>query len=186
MLRACAIIVAGGVGSRAIRDGEQGLVPKQLQMLGGKPVIAWSLEAFAADKRFTQIVIVCADSLRAPIAAIVAHHDVTLARGGATRTDSVRSGLAYLNLANVDAVFIHDAARPGLNQSILNHLFEALEQGHDGAAPVRLVADALWHVSDGAITTSQDRDGLLRVQTPQAFQAGKIKAAYEKIGRAHV
>jgi 2-C-methyl-D-erythritol 4-phosphate cytidylyltransferase / 2-C-methyl-D-erythritol 2,4-cyclodiphosphate synthase len=178
---ACAIIVAGGIGSRAATDSSRPHIPKQLQMLGGKPVIAWSLAAFAADTRFNQIIIVCPDSLRNQIADIAAPFDVGFATGGSTRTASVRSGLTLAAKSDAQLIFIHDAARPGLDQSTLNKLFNALDRGADGAAPARPVADALWHVTNDALIKAQDRDGLMRVQTPQAFQALKILSAYEQL-----
>jgi 2-C-methyl-D-erythritol 4-phosphate cytidylyltransferase / 2-C-methyl-D-erythritol 2,4-cyclodiphosphate synthase len=176
--QAYAIIVAGGNGTRARGDSGRPAIPKQLQILGGKPVVLWSAEAFSNDGRFAKIVIVCADQIREDIAAMVEGFPVQLVRGGATRTASVRAGLACLDPNDGDVVFIHDAARPGLNRETLDRLFHALEAGSDGAAPAQSVADALWHVSDGAFLAAQDRNGLLRVQTPQAFRAVKLLAAY--------
>jgi 2-C-methyl-D-erythritol 4-phosphate cytidylyltransferase / 2-C-methyl-D-erythritol 2,4-cyclodiphosphate synthase len=176
--RACAIIVAGGIGSRATVAGRTDTLPKQLQIVGGKPVIKWSLEAFAVDPRFTQIIVVCADAIRSQIEAIAAPNLVTLAEGGTTRTASVRAGLAQIKTDEVDFVFIHDAARPGLSTPVLDDLFGALTTGVDGAAPARPVADALWHVADGTLTQAQDRSDLMRVQTPQAFRCDRLAAAY--------
>jgi 2-C-methyl-D-erythritol 4-phosphate cytidylyltransferase / 2-C-methyl-D-erythritol 2,4-cyclodiphosphate synthase len=179
---ASAIIVAGGTGSRAAIAGQHTSLPKQLQMLGGKPVLLWSVEAFANDARFGQIIVVCPDLLRDKIAALVHPHVVTFASAGATRTASVKAGLAQLDSALLPYVFIHDAARPGLDQSVLDSLFDALRLGANGAAPMRPVADALWHTVENSMTTTQNRDGLMRVQTPQAFDAPLLLKAYAALG----
>ncbi len=179
-LSACAIIVAGGSGTRAQTAEDGPKTPKQLQLLGTKTVLQWSVEAFAADPRFSQVIIVCADSLKRDIASIIAPYQVDFASGGATRTASVRSGLASVQ-EGVDLIFVHDAARPGLDQGVLDALFVALAEGADGAAPARKIADALWHANQDRLTIARDRGDLVRVQTPQAFQAAEILAAYAKL-----
>jgi 2-C-methyl-D-erythritol 4-phosphate cytidylyltransferase / 2-C-methyl-D-erythritol 2,4-cyclodiphosphate synthase len=181
-LKACAIVVAGGIGSRAIMPSGDAQRPKQLQILADKPVVRWCMDAFAADPRFGQIIVVCADSLRDNISAIAGPLVIDFATGGATRTASVRAGLALVDRAKTSLVFIHDAARPGLDQTTLDQLFAALEGGADGAVPARPVADALWHTDGPHLAHAQSRDGLLRVQTPQAFQASQILDAYTKLG----
>ena len=177
-----AIIVAGGNGSRASADATSPHVPKQFQMLGHQTVLAWSVSAFAADPRFSRIIIVCAEDLHDKVAAMIYPHDVIFAIAGRTRTESVRSGLAHVE-ADANFIFIHDAARPGLKSDVLDHLFRALEEGADGAAPTRPVRDALWSVEENNLKISQDRTHLLRVQTPQAFQASKIIGAYGLLGK---
>jgi 2-C-methyl-D-erythritol 4-phosphate cytidylyltransferase / 2-C-methyl-D-erythritol 2,4-cyclodiphosphate synthase len=179
---ACAIIVAGGIGSRAMGDSSQDTLPKQFQTLGGKPVLKWSLDAFACDNRFTQIIVVCAAQFRDRVLMLTAPNKVIFADAGATRTASVQAGLAEIATPHPDLVFIHDAARPGLTEDVLDALFTALENGADGAAPTRQVADALWHSNGGVLTSSQDCNNLLRVQTPQAFRTAKLLAAYTSLG----
>jgi 2-C-methyl-D-erythritol 4-phosphate cytidylyltransferase/2-C-methyl-D-erythritol 2,4-cyclodiphosphate synthase len=86
--------------------------------------------------------------------------------GGATRRDSVRAGLEAIGTA--DRVLIHDAARPFLPAPVIDRLMTALET-HEGAIPVLPVADTLVKASEqlGAVIP---RDGVFRVQTPQAFR----------------
>lgn len=100
--------------------------------------------------------------------------------GGATRMASVRAGLAALPEA--DMIFIHDAARPGLTASVIEPLTEAIARGAAGAAPALPVADSLRRV-DGAqrVVGEVERDALMRVQTPQAFRAEALHAAYAAI-----
>lgn len=177
-LSACAVIVAGGSGKRAANHSQ---IPKQLQLLAGKPVIAWSIEAFSNDPRFSFIVIVCPESMRDSIQASVPDVPLIFAPSGMTRTASVRSGLSTARSKSFDTIFIHDAARPGLDRATLDALFEALAKGAKGCAPTRLVADALWNHNESGLTAPQDRETLLRVQTPQAFHASDIVAAYDAL-----
>jgi 2-C-methyl-D-erythritol 4-phosphate cytidylyltransferase / 2-C-methyl-D-erythritol 2,4-cyclodiphosphate synthase len=185
-LTACAIIVAGGVGRRA-GGGNKGreqinlTVPKQLQALGGKPVIVWSVEAFSAHPQVIETIVVCADEYRETMTRMIAPLRVAYARAGPTRTASVRAGLALAKEVNADIILIHDAARPGLDTATLDLLIGAISAGHDGAVPVLPVADALWHSADDLLDQPQDRTGLLRVQTPQAFVGARILEAYDQL-----
>ncbi|MCA3694627.1 MAG: 2-C-methyl-D-erythritol 2,4-cyclodiphosphate synthase [Aquidulcibacter sp.] len=181
---AVAILVAGGTGTRAkqaaAKAGSSGQIdlPKQFQSLGGKPILRWSLEAFSRDPRFGAIVVVCAPEMRERVLACAGSIPVRLADAGQTRTQSVASGLQAAAAIGGSFCFIHDAARPGLSQTVLDHLFLALEAGADGAAPGLPIADALWLAPDGQVQQTQARDGLVRIQTPQAFRANLIQAAY--------
>jgi 2-C-methyl-D-erythritol 4-phosphate cytidylyltransferase / 2-C-methyl-D-erythritol 2,4-cyclodiphosphate synthase len=184
-LTACAIIVAGGRGTRASAGDPDGLpnkdLPKQLQPIAGKPVILWSIEAFAYDARCKDMIIVCPDDMRQTIFDMGLPSYARFASAGSNRTESVRAGLEAAQSSSCDIVFIHDAARPGLDQACLDRLFDALQRGVQGCAPARSVTDALWHSEGAHFTKTQSRDGLLRVQTPQAFVRDTIMRAYAAI-----
>jgi 2-C-methyl-D-erythritol 4-phosphate cytidylyltransferase / 2-C-methyl-D-erythritol 2,4-cyclodiphosphate synthase len=177
---ASAIIVAGGRGTRAGTDGPLGL-PKQLQLLGGKPVIGWCIEAFANDARFSEIIIVCPTDMCEAIKDIGLPSKARFATSGPTRTASVLAGIMAAQASDTRLVFVHDAARPGLDQGTLDHLFAALAKSVDGAAPARPVVDALWHAGEDGFAKPQSRDGLLRIQTPQAFDKVAITKAYQAL-----
>jgi 2-C-methyl-D-erythritol 4-phosphate cytidylyltransferase/2-C-methyl-D-erythritol 2,4-cyclodiphosphate synthase len=101
---------------------------------------------------------------------------VRVVAGGATRTDSVRAGLAAVDGAEI--ILIHDAARPGLTPDIVRALINATSDAA-GVAPALAVADTLRRVDGaGLITGDVDRTALMRVQTPQAFRADALRAAY--------
>lgn len=178
--RAVAIVVAGGTGSRARSIANQGL-PKQYQSLASKPVLRWSLEAFHSDPRFCAIIVVCAPDMAKIVGEIATAIPIHLAEAGATRTQSVAQGLAAAAPFSPDYCFIHDAARPGLSQNVLDALLAALQAGAQGAAPGLAIADALWRVEKQAIGQSQPRDGLVRIQTPQAFDFDCIQKAYRDL-----
>lgn len=166
-MQTAVIIVAAGRGSRM--GGE---VPKQWQMLAGKPVLAHTLAAF----RGMRVVLVIHPEDRARAEGLGAE----LVEGGATRDASVLAGLKALEGSGVEAVLIHDGARPLVSRALIDRLVAALET-HEGAAPALPVTDALWRGAEGKVAGTVDRAGLWRAQTPQAFRFAPILAAH----RAH-
>jgi 2-C-methyl-D-erythritol 4-phosphate cytidylyltransferase / 2-C-methyl-D-erythritol 2,4-cyclodiphosphate synthase len=163
------IIVAAGRGSRM-----GGPVPKQWQMLAGRPVLAHTAAAFAGMPLI--LVIHPDDRSRAEALGL----DARLVDGGATRDASVLAGLQALEGTGVSRVLIHDGARPLVSRALIQRLIGALHY-HEGAAPALAVTDALWRGVGGLVTGTQDREGLYRAQTPQAFRLAPILAAH----RAH-
>lgn len=166
-MRTAVIIVAAGRGSRM-----GGAVAKQWQLLAGKPVLAHTLAAFAG----MQVLVVIHPDDRDRAAAL----GVPVVEGGATRDASVKAGLEALEGTGVEAVLIHDGARPLVSRGLIDRLVAALES-HAGAAPALAVTDALWRGEAGLVAGTQDRTGLYRAQTPQAFRLTPILAAH----RAH-
>jgi len=164
-----AIIVAAGRGTRA-----GGAVPKQWQQLAGKPVVAHSILAFAGIADLVILVIHPDDR------AFAAPLGVPLVEGGATRDASVRNALEYLSGTGITRVLIHDGARPLVSRALIARLIAALDRSV-AAAPAVPVTDALWRGRDLHVTGTQDRTGLWRAQTPQAFHHDAILAAH----RAH-
>ena len=159
-----AIIVAAGRGLRAGGD-----VPKQWQMLAGRPVVAHALAAFTGMERV--LVIHPDDRARAE------GFDVAQVEGGATRSQSVRNALMVLHGRGVTRVLIHDAARPLVSRAVIDRVVAALDS-HKGAAPALPVSDALWAGTGGLVSGSHDRAGLFRAQTPQGFHYDAILAAH--------
>jgi 2-C-methyl-D-erythritol 4-phosphate cytidylyltransferase/2-C-methyl-D-erythritol 2,4-cyclodiphosphate synthase len=169
-----AVIVAAGVGARA-GPGEA----KQWRLLAGKPVARWSAEAFLAAGAEELVIVVGEGQAPDASAALAGLTGWRLATGGATRSESVKAGLAALNAAADDGlVLIHDAARPLLKPSHIRRLVERLAD-----APAALLALPLADTlkrDDGAgrAIETPSRAGLWRAQTPQGFRLGALKAAY--------
>ena len=161
-----AIIVAAGRGTRAGGD-----LPKQWQMLAGKPVLAHTLAAFAG---FTRVLVIHPDD-RARAEAIAG--DAQIVEGGATRDASVRAALEALAGQGIARVLIHDGARPLISKAVIARVLAALDH-HPGAAPALAVTDALWTGAGGLVSGTRDRAGLYRAQTPQGFRFAEILAAH--------
>jgi 2-C-methyl-D-erythritol 4-phosphate cytidylyltransferase len=159
-----AVVVAAGSGTRF---GSR----KQYEMLGDRRVLDWALDA--------------ARSVASGVVAVVPEEAATRAEpgadavvaGGATRSASVRAGLAAVP-AEVDVVVVHDAARPLAPVSLFEAVVAAVVGGADGAVPGVPVTDTIKRVEAGAVVATLDRSALVTVQTPQAFAAGVLRAAH--------
>ena len=165
------VVVAAGTGSRA--GGA-----KQWRLLGGRPMVRWSVKALL-DAGASQLVVVIPAGAEAQLdEALNGLTGWKAVVGGETRADSVRAGLQVLTGPADQSVLIHDAARPMLSGEIIQRLLTALETS-DGAIPALPVADTLKRGVDGAIAGTVDRSTLWRAQTPQAFRAGRLIAAWQ-------
>lgn len=173
-MTAAGLVVAAGRGARA-----GGQVPKQYALLGGKPILRWSLEALRHSGLVSRIVVVIDPRDQALAAKAAEGLDVEFAPGGAERTASVRAGLEALGRgAAPEAVLIQDAARPGLSERVIQSLLSALAEA-DGAAPALPTADALKRIDPaGFVQDDISRTDVRRVQTPQAFRFDSILSAY--------
>lgn len=171
-MRFSAVIAAAGSGSRAGPGG-----PKQWRSLAGKPVLRWSAERLAKAGAETLVIATAAGEEALARQVLDGVDRVRIVQGGATRADSVMAGLAALEDDPPEAVLIHDAARPFVTAAHVGRLLKALE-GAEGAVPVLPVADTLKRAdAEGALATIP-RDGLLRVQTPQAFRYRTLIEGY--------
>jgi 2-C-methyl-D-erythritol 4-phosphate cytidylyltransferase/2-C-methyl-D-erythritol 2,4-cyclodiphosphate synthase len=166
--RTAALIVAAGQGLRA-----GGGVPKQFAPLAGKPMLAHSFAAMTSHPAIDTVLVVIGEGQEAALRAALG--DVPFAIGGASRRESVANGLAALGEA--DRVLIHDAARPFLPATVIDALCAALDD-HAGALPALPVADTLARGAEGALGETVSRDGLVRVQTPQAFRYAVVLEAH--------
>ncbi len=172
MERSVALLVAAGSGSRA-----GGGLPKQYRRLAGKPLLVHALEGLERAG-FGEIRVVIGTGQEALYQAAIGERALPApVAGGRERQDSVRNGLeAIAAEGGADSVFIHDAARPFLPMAVVARLREALA-GAEGAAPVLPMVDTLAR-AEAALGDPVDREGLVRVQTPQAFRFEAILAAH--------
>ena len=172
MARVWSIVVAGGAGRRF---GER----KQFSSLGGRPVLAWAVEACRGVSDGVVLVVPAGveadDPSHAGADAVVA--------GGATRADSVRHGLHAVP-TDADIVVVHDAARPLASPALFAAVLAALrEEGVDGAIPGLAPSDTIKVVDEAMnVTSTLDRAALVAVQTPQAFRAAALRAAHAHVG----
>lgn len=159
-----AIVVAAGSGTRFGR-------PKQFELLAGRRVLDRSIEA---ARSVAQGVVVVLPAGTAP--ADMAHADAVV-QGGATRSASVRAALGALP-PEVDFVIVHDAARPLATPSLFATVLGALAGGAAASIPVLQVNETVKRVEKGTVAGTLERDGLVTVQTPQAFRAEVLLAAH--------
>jgi len=165
------ILVAAGKGARA-----GGGIPKQYRKISGQTVLRRTLNATLSHPKVGQTVIVIADNDTYIEDTIEGLTDITLVKGGTTRTESVKAGLKALESNPPDIVLIHDGARPFATHELMTSLISTLESS-DAAAPVLPIVDAVKSFRSNELGDDIDRDALRRVQTPQAFKYKKILAA---------
>jgi 2-C-methyl-D-erythritol 4-phosphate cytidylyltransferase/2-C-methyl-D-erythritol 2,4-cyclodiphosphate synthase len=172
MERTIALLVAAGSGSRA-----GGGMPKQYRRLAGKPLLVHAVEGLERAGIGELRVVIGAGQEALYDEAVGGRPLPAPIVGGAERQESVRNGLEALAAAGgPEVVLIHDAARPFLPGAVLERLRAGLAEA-DGAVPVLPVVDTLAR-SGGALGDPVSRDGLVRVQTPQAFRFDAILAAH--------
>lgn len=160
------IVVAGGSGRRF-----GGL--KQFSELDGVSVLERSL-ATAAEASRGVVVVLPADVVREHGAEIVGSEPVgAVVAGGATRSESVRAGLAAVP-DTAAVVLVHDAARPLASRSLFERVVAAVVGGADSAIPTVPVTDTIRSLDGGTL----DRDRLVAVQTPQGFSWDALKQAH--------
>jgi 2-C-methyl-D-erythritol 4-phosphate cytidylyltransferase len=166
-----AIVVAGGSGSRFGR-------PKQYAVLGGRALLDWALDAARSACQGVVLVLPLED-----VAGFAASRADVVVGGGATRSESVRAGLAAVP-ARADVIVIHDAARPLALPVLWSAVLDAVAAGADAAVPAVPVVDTIKRVAGGLVVGTVDRSELVAVQTPQAFRAAALRAAHAAAGEA--
>jgi 2-C-methyl-D-erythritol 4-phosphate cytidylyltransferase len=172
------VIVAAGQGARL--GGE---TPKQFRAVGGVPMLLRAIRPFAAHPEVSGLAVVLpADVAAAPPSWLqeLSGPALRLVAGGAERSDSAMAGVAALAPECV-IVLVHDAARPFVDQAIIDAVVARAREGK-GAVPAVPVGDTLKEAAaperGGAIARTVPRDGLWRAQTPQGFPRPMLERAY--------
>lgn len=171
-----AVIVAGGSGTRMNTE-----IPKQFLLLGGKPVIMHTIEAFSASPQKPEILVVLNKQHFDLWADLCQKHEFNIAHqlvtGGSTRFYSVKEALDLIKDDSVIA--IHDAVRPLISIQIIADAYElALEKGNAiVAVPSK---DSVRLQNPDGSSKSLNRSEVFLVQTPQTFQSAILKKAYEQ------
>ena len=174
------IIVAGGKGVRMGGD-----LPKQFQLLGGKPLVMVTIEnLYAMDVTMNIILVLPKDQMELWEELCVKHDfkvPVMVVTGGTTRFHSVQNGLAIIEDADEALVGVHDGVRPFLAVKVFDELFR--EAAINGAVvPVVPVHDSMRRFIGGqGATEPVARDRYRLVQTPQVFKLSLLRKAYEQL-----
>jgi 2-C-methyl-D-erythritol 4-phosphate cytidylyltransferase len=170
-----AVLAAAGSGERLGADR-----PKAFVRLGERPLLAESLARLDASAWIDAIVVAAPPGWEE--SAILLAEELGCGKvsscvtGGATRADSVAIGLAELP-ADAAVVLVHDAARPLVDDALIERLITALNEGWDGAVPGLPIPDTVKRIEDGRVVQTLDRGALRIVQTPQAFVADVLRTA---------
>jgi 2-C-methyl-D-erythritol 4-phosphate cytidylyltransferase len=164
---AVALLVAAGRGERLGTGG-----PKAFVMLGGRPMLEWSIAALAAVDEVERIVVALPPGVHAPAGTIGV-------AGGEERSHSVRAALREAGDAAV--VIVHDAARPMVTPDIVQDCLDTLAAHDcDGAIAAAPVTDTIKESRGEEVVRTLDRGALWAVQTPQAFTRDALERALDR------
>lgn len=175
-----AVLAAAGRGERLGLDQ-----PKAFAPLGGRPLLAESLERLEASAWVEGIVVAAPPGWEEPAILLAEELGcgkvVSCVPGGLNRSDSVRGALAEVPV-EVAVVLVHDAARPFIFEDVIERVVSGLAGGWDAVVPVLPVADTIKRVRGDAVIETLDRDHLVSVQTPQALVASSLRDALSRGG----
>ena len=168
-------------------------VDKLAASVGGRPLLAWTLDAVSAAPAVDRVVVVTAPDrvhalrdatwLPSSVASVVA--------GGDRRQASVAAGLAELDRldagggsgqADHRVVLVHDGARPLVTPALVEAVAEAAA-AHGAAIPVVPIAETVKRIEEGRVAATIDRTSLATAQTPQGVRRSILRAAFERFGR---
>lgn len=175
--RTVAIIVAAGRGRRMDNQG------KAFLSLGGKPLLAWSVDTCERCPLISQIVLVVREEDLERGQRLVVERGwakvVAVCRGGERRQDSVAEGLKRLK--DCDWVVIHDGARPLLTVDLIENGLEVAKETGAAVAAVPVKDTIKMADKDGIVVQTLEREQLWMVQTPQIFRWDIITSAYNQV-----
>jgi 2-C-methyl-D-erythritol 4-phosphate cytidylyltransferase len=181
---AAAIVLAGGSGTRLGAERNKVYLP-----LRGRPVLVWSIATFTDMPEVGAVVLVVRESDRPLADRMLAEHTasgVEVVIGGRTRQESELAGLrrlaARIDAGAIDAVLVHDAARPLAGRELASSVLAAA-RADGGAVPGLWRDDLAAAAPDGSGLAGPSPEGLVAVQTPQGFRAAPLLAAYEEAAR---
>jgi 2-C-methyl-D-erythritol 4-phosphate cytidylyltransferase len=164
---AVALLVAAGRGERLGTGG-----PKAFVMLGGRPMLQWSIDALSQVDEVDRIVVALPPGVHAPPGTIGVP-------GGEQRSHSVRAALR--EAGGADVVLVHDAARPMVTPEILQDCLDTLAAHDcDGAIAAAPVTDTIKESRGEEVVRTLDRSRLWAVQTPQAFTRQALERALDR------
>jgi 2-C-methyl-D-erythritol 4-phosphate cytidylyltransferase len=172
-----AVLAAAGSGERLGANR-----PKAFVRLGDRPLLGESLERLDASHWVDAIVVAAPPGWEEP--AILLAEEIGCSKvsscvtGGETRGESVRLALAEVP-REAAVILVHDAARPVVDDSVIERVLTALNEGWDGAVPGLPVPDTVKRVDGERVVETLDRESLRFVQTPQAFVAQVLRDAYD-------
>ena len=170
-----AVLAAAGRGERLGSDR-----PKAFARLGGRPLLAESLERLEGSDWIDFIVIAAPAEWEEP--AILLAEELgagkvsSVVTGGASRSESVREALAEV-ADDAAVVLVHDAARPVLPEEVIERVLAPLSEGWDGVVPALPVSDTIKRVEGDRVVETLPRGELVAVQTPQAFLTSILREA---------
>ena len=172
--RFAAVLPAGGLGKRM-----GGNIPKQLMLLGGKPVYRYCLETFLNMDEIAEVVMAVPADWKDHFEKDFSHPKLKIVLGGAERWQSVENGVNALT-SSAEYVLVHDVARPFISEEIIRDLCETLVT-KGSCLVAKPAVDTIKIAKDGKVEKTIDRNTVWLAQTPQAARIDTLKKLYARI-----
>ena len=180
------VILAGGVGSRMGGDK-----PKQYLNVKNKPIIIYTIEKFFTVPEFERIIVLCPKQWVEHTKNLIEKHlspakdRIVVIQGGDTRNETIMNAIKFIdsegNLNDDTIIVTHDSVRPFVTHRIITENIESAKEF--GACDTVVPAtDTIVEARDNkTITYIPDRSKMYQGQTPQSFNALKLKNMYESL-----
>jgi len=176
-----AIIIAGGIGARVKQQ-----IPKQFINVYDKPIIIYTLEQFQKHPEINNIVVVCLEGWHDVLNAYAKQYGIAkllkIVVGGNSGQESIKNGIDCLNdiCSSKDIVIVHDSIRPMVSEDIISDCILKCKVFGNGVSSLPITEQIFWVKNEESTNRYIPREQVKIVQTPQAYQYGNLKAAYEK------
>lgn len=180
------VVLAGGVGSRMGNVGK----PKQYLLIGDKPILIHTLEKFYMQSEFEKVLVLCPAEWMTHTKNLIKKYikdtkRVVVLQGGDTRNETIMNAIDYIegqgNLNEETIIVTHDSVRPFVTQRILEENIKFAKEY--GACDTAVAATDTIVCSEDNVVISDipERRKMYQGQTPQTFQAMKLKQLYEAL-----
>ena len=186
MIMIFGVVLAGGIGSRMGNVDK----PKQYLLVGEKPIIIHTLERFYVQNEFEKIIVLCPEEWVSHTKNLIKMYmkdteRIVVLRGGDTRNETIMNSLRYIEkeygLDDDTIVVTHDSVRPFVTQRIIEENIKYAKEY--GACDTAVAAtDTIVYSKDNVLISDiPDRSKMYQGQTPQTFNALKLKNLYESL-----
>lgn len=180
------VILAGGIGSRMGGDK-----PKQYLTVKGKPIIVYTIEKFFASPELEKIIVLCPKQWVEHTKNLIEKHiapaadRIAVIEGGDTRNETIMNAIDYIekegNLDDSTVIVTHDSVRPFVTHRIIQENIECAKK-YGACDTVVAATDTIVESADGEIISDiPERSRMYQGQTPQSFNAVKLKNIYNAL-----
>lgn len=180
------VVLAGGIGSRMGNVDK----PKQYLLVGDKPILIHTLERFYAESSFEKVIVLCPAEWVSHTKNLVRKYmndydRIVVLQGGATRNETIMNSLAYIEenygLDDDTIVVTHDSVRPFVTQRIIEENIKYAKEFGACDTAVAATDTIVCSEDNSTISDIPERRKMYQGQTPQSFNALKLKNLYESL-----